>query len=273
MGLTENARITLDGVVKYIEGDGLEQFVEKNLFLKSMNIEVPAMKWSSLNKMAVLSRTMNLDCRGFDQWNKAGRRVKKGAKSAFILVPVTVKKPKEGEAESEGEPEISKLVGFRCCPVFASDQTEGEPLPYEVGKESGFSIDKLPLKAVADHLGIKVCPGLTANAYGFFRPDTKQIVLGTDDITTWFHELGHAIDNEIEGRSDDYAFNEVVAELTSSTLCKTLGYLGHMKHTKAYIKTYKGKAHVAFTLSHAVDRVMKIYEYVAGFMIKIAILV
>ncbi|MHB9152969.1 MAG: zincin-like metallopeptidase domain-containing protein [Spirochaetales bacterium] len=263
MGLTENARITLDGVVKYIEGDGLEQFVEKNLFLRSMNIEVPAMKWSSLNKMAVLARTKNLDCRGFDQWNKAGRRVKKGARSAFILVPVTVKKPKEGEPEAE---QVSKLIGFRCCPVFASDQTEGEPLPYEAGTESGFSIDKLPLKAVADHLGVKVCPGLTTNAYGFFRPDTKQIVLGTDDITTWFHELGHAIDNEIEGKSEDYAFNEVVAELTSSTLCKTLGYKGHLEHTKAYIKEYKGKAHVAFTLSHAVDRVIKIYEYIAGFM-------
>jgi antirestriction protein ArdC len=132
--------------------------------------------------------------------------------------------------------------------------------------ESGFSIDKLPLKAVADHLGVKVCPGLTANAYGFFRPDTKQIVLGTDDITTWFHELGHAIDNEIEGKSEDYAFSEVVAELISSTLCKTLGYNGHLEHTKAYIKEYKGKAHVAFSLSHAVDRVMKVYEYISGFM-------
>lgn len=263
MGLTENARITLDNVVKYIEGDGLEQFVEKSLFYKSMNIEVPAMKWSSLNKMAVLSRTMNLDCRGFDQWNKAGRRVKKGAKSAFILVPVTVKKPKENDTEGD---EVMKLVGFRCCPVFASDQTEGEPLPYEGTEGSRFEIDKLPLKAVADHLGVKVCPGLTVNAYGFFKPESKEIVLGTDDITTWFHELGHAIDNEIEGKSEDYAFNEVVAELTSSTLCKTMGYPGHLEHTKAYIKEYKGKAHVAFTLAHVVDRVLKIFEYITGYM-------
>jgi antirestriction protein ArdC len=264
MGLTENARMTLDNIVKYIEGDGLEQFIEKNLFYKSLNVEVPAMKWSALNRMAVLSRTMNLDCRGFDQWNKAGRRVKKGAKSAFILVPVTVKQPKEGEIEEE----VSKLIGFRCCPVFASDQTEGEPLPYEVGKESGFSIDKLPLKAVADHLGIKVCSGLTVNAYGFFKPDSKEIVLGTDDITTWFHELGHAIDNEIEGKSEDYDFNEVVAELTSSTLCKTMGFKGHLENTKAYIKDYKGKAHIAFTLSHAVERVMKVYCYVAEYITK-----
>jgi antirestriction protein ArdC len=266
MGLTENARLTLDNVVKYIEGDGLAQFVEKNMFYKSMNIEVPAMKWSSLNKMAVLSRTMNLDCRGFDQWNKVGRRVKKGAKSAFILIPVTVKKSKEVEPEAE---EAMKLIGFRCCPVFASDQTEGEPLPYEGLEGKKFEIDKLPLMAVADHLGVKVCPGLTVDAYGFFNPDSKEIVLGTDDITTWFHELGHAVDNEIEGKSEDYAFNEVVAELTSATLCKTMGHSGHLEHTKAYIKEYKGKAHVAFTLTHAVDRVIRIFEYIAWFSVEI----
>jgi len=257
MGLTENARLTLDSVVKYIEGDGLAQFVEKNMFYKSMNIEVPAMRWSSLNKMAVLSRTMNLDCRGFDQWNKVGRRVKKGAKSAFILVPVMAKKP----TEEEGEEMESKLVGFRCCPVFASDQTEGEPLPYEGMEGKRFEIDKLPLKAVADHLGVKVCPGLTVDAYGFFKPDSKEIVLGTDDVTTWFHELGHAIDNEIPGKNEDYAFSEIVAELTSSVLCKTMGYPGHLEHTKAYIKEYNGKAHVAFTLSHAIDRVISILDY------------
>ena len=263
MGLTENARLTLDNVVKYIEGDGLAQFVEKNMFYKSMNIEVPAMKWSSLNKMAVLSRTMNLDCRGFDQWNRVGRRVKKGAKSAFILVPVTVKKPKEGEPEAE---EVMKLVGFRCCPVFASDQTEGEPLPYEGLEGKRFEIDKLPLKAVADHLGVKVCPGLTVDAYGFFKPDSKEIVLGTDDVTTWFHELGHAVDNEIPGKSEDPVFCEVVAELTSSVLCKTMGYRGHIEHTKAYVKEYNGKAHIGFILSHAVDRVMQIIEYTIGYL-------
>lgn len=258
MGLTENAKATMDGIVKYIEGDGLSKFVEKNLFLKSHNLDIPAQKWSSLNRLAVLSKTANLDCRGFNQWKDSGRRIKKGARCAYILVPMMAYKKKDDESSGDDDKQKS-LIGFRCAPVFPSEATEGEPLPYE---EEGFDLTKLPLKDVADHLGVKVSSGITVDAYGFFRPTTKDIVLGTNDVTTWLHELSHAIDNELPDKCDDCDFNEIVAELSSATLCKAMGIGGHLEHTKAYINAYKGKSHVAHALVKAADRVGKIFEYI-----------
>jgi len=85
------------------------------------------------------------DARGFRQWQKVGRRVKKRAKAFYILTPVRKKVPVKVKREEErvndnGEIEVveieetilvDKLVGFKPVPVFRYEDTEGEPLPEE----------------------------------------------------------------------------------------------------------------------------------------------
>jgi hypothetical protein len=57
---------------------------------------IPLHSWSFLNRtVCFLSGTM--DARGFRQWQKANRKVKKGAKAIYILAPMFFKKAEEGE--------------------------------------------------------------------------------------------------------------------------------------------------------------------------------
>lgn len=89
-------------------------------------------------------------------------------------------------------------------------------------------------------------------------------MLATDDVTTFFHELSHAVDHRLPGQNADYAFGECVAELTSCCLCHLYGLLSHQSRTKAYIQSYQGTAHVAFEIIHVIERVMAIYEFPGG---------
>src|SRR5690606_34044420 len=97
-----------------------------------------------------------LDCRGFKQWEQAGRKVKKGSKAVYIFRPHTIKKK-----DDEGE-EKRVCIGFSAVPVFAASSTEGnENLPgyapqvlpplLEVARNMGVSVSYTPLSA--DRLG------------------------------------------------------------------------------------------------------------------------
>lgn len=88
--------------------------------------DVPCRKWSWHNQLiAALCGTT--DARGFRQWEGAKRKVKKGSKAIWILAPC-VKKIKDKNDHGE-EMDRNILFGFRGIPVFAVEDTEGEPLP------------------------------------------------------------------------------------------------------------------------------------------------
>jgi hypothetical protein len=58
---------------------------------------------------------------GFDQWRKAGRRVKKGGQSVQIFVPLGIRRL---NAEPDGEPDAESPTGFTVASVFDITQTE-----------------------------------------------------------------------------------------------------------------------------------------------------
>ena len=130
---------------------------------------------------------------------------------------------------------------------------------------NAFDPSRFPLYQVAVAIGVTVKASMTFNAYGYFQKHDKSITLGTDDVTTWMHELSHAVDAALPGKSEDYAFNEVIAELSSCFLCSLYGLPHHEQHTKAYIESYKGRSPVAFKIANAVDRVLEIYSYIAKY--------
>ncbi|MCX5758752.1 MAG: M48 family peptidase, partial [Candidatus Hydrogenedentes bacterium] len=88
--------------------------------------DVPCRKWSWHNQLiAALCGTT--DARGFRQWDEVKRKVKKGSKAVWILAPCakTIK-----DKNVKGEEVVRRvLFGFRGIPVFAVEDTEGEPLP------------------------------------------------------------------------------------------------------------------------------------------------
>lgn len=268
--MTEKAREILDSVVKQISSETTSKFVSDRLF--SDGADIPMRRWSILNQFVVhLGKTM--DARGIRQWNEVGRKVVKGAKALYILVPIMVPRSKlKGKPNvqtkvpplkcSSDEDEGPVLAGFKGMPVFRVEDTVGVPLPYQE-KIRAFDPGTLPLIEVAGKLGVTVRAGFTTSFSGAYSSQNKEIILGTDNELTFLHELSHAVDDTLPGKSKDYAFNEVVAELSSCFLGSLYGIKVDIASTKAYIETYAGAAHVAFKVMEALSRVEKIYEVVA----------
>ena len=183
--------------------------------------DIPSAKWSILNRMVMfLSGTS--DARGFLQWQTAGRKIKKGSRAIYILVPF-IKKVENDEGD-----ERKKLWGFGCKPVFRVEDTEGEPLDYEQTE-----LPSLPLieRAEAWGISVKAIPG-NYLCNGYYLPDRKEIALATPEEKTFFHELSHAAHEQVIGKlkPDENPIQEIVAELSAQVLCRIVGktdkYLG-----------------------------------------------
>jgi hypothetical protein len=175
-----------------------------------------------------------MDARGFRQWQKADRKVKKGAKALYILAPMFFKKEEDGE-------EALVLGGFKPVPVFRSEDTEGEPLDYEV-----IELPDLPLLELTEEWGITIknIPG-SFRYYGFYSDKRKEIGLATKEECVFFHELSHCAHARLKGglKPGQDPREEIVADLSAQALCRLVGksdgkYLGN---TYRYIEKYAEK--------------------------------
>jgi hypothetical protein len=187
------------------------------------NDEVPCRKWSWHNQLLVaLSGTS--DARGIRQWNTVGRKLKKGCKGIWILAPCikTIR-----DKNDKGEEEKKNIVyGFKGIPVFAVEDTEGNPVPGNERYDEW--VRNLPLVKVAEGWGIHVgtYSGEGRDALGYFQFGTgrKAIMLGTENLSTWAHELVHAADHHLTKLVDDRNLLEIIAELGSAILLEAIGY-------------------------------------------------
>ncbi|GHU30189.1 hypothetical protein FACS1894172_02900 [Spirochaetia bacterium] len=260
------AKEILDDLVMKITSDTVARYVNDTLFAD--DADIPCRKWSDLNRFSVVLAGTN-DARGIRQWNKVGRRVKKGAHAFYIFVPLIypAKQKNQGDSgETDEETEQSQdddtKIFFKLMPVFRVEDTEGAPLDYET-KIKSFDVSSLPLIEVAKSLGVTVAAGLTLDCAGSYRPKTKHITLGSTNPQVFLHELSHAVDYTLPNRKEnDYAFGEVIAELSSAFLGSLYGVKVDIGSTKAYIESWSGKGHVAFKVMEALKRVEEIYHYI-----------
>lgn len=212
--------------------------------IEEKTIDKPSNKWSLGNQMIMYANGTN-DARGYRQWEEVGRHVKKGAKAFYILAPVyktrkikeTVLVEQDGQqVEQEIEREVTVLVGFKEVPVFRYEDTEGRPLPVV-----DYTPKVLPpLVNVAEKFGVKITyTPFTGRFYGYYRPDTKDIVLCSHDVEVFFHELAHAIHGTIRPlKGGQHADQEIVAETVAAVLCEIYGFRGYHWHAYEYIKGY-----------------------------------
>lgn len=204
----------------------------------------PSAYWSLGNQLICLLHGTS-DARGFGQWKEVGRHVSKGAKAFYILAPIVRKIRETDDAGVESERPI--VSGFKGVPVFAFEDTEGDPLEY-----TSYDPPALPpLYDVAQRLGLSVeYRPFVRDFYGFYSPTRAAIVLCTHEEETFFHELAHAAHREVlRGRGEDLragqdARQEIVAELVAAVLGRLFG-----KHYEAnaadYIRHYSGDGNVA----------------------------
>lgn len=217
--------------------------------------DIPAAKWSLCNRTLMFFAGTS-DGRGFAQWKRANRSVKKGSKAFYILAPRFARK------ENDDGEEETFLAGFLAVPVFRCEDTEGEPLDYQK-----IELPKLPLIEVAEEWGIsvKAIPG-NYRHYGYFRESNKEIALATKDEVVFFHELSHAAHAKVLGKlkkGQDWK-QEIVAELSASVLCQMVGKDGdkYLGNAYQYIDSYAKKAKV--TAISACFKVMGDVEKVLG---------
>lgn len=223
--------------------------------------ESPSTSWSWLNRLTI-ALNGHTYARGFRQWQKVGRSVKKGERACSILIPI--KKwvsTTETDAETGEEKKVrfQITVGFKGIPVFGFSQTEGDDLPGH--REARAHIDHLPLVDVARSWGIKIDPfnAATRPHLGLYNPGSRKIGLGVKNLSTWAHELMHAADHRVQGdiQPGQRADQEIVAELGGAVLLECLGYEDESDRGGCweYIQSYAENSKKAIKLAtELVDR-------------------
>ena len=230
--MNEKVQSVLNSILDQFKSGQIPDSVAFSVYPAPKNI--PLHTWSFLNRtVCFLSGTM--DARGFRQWQKANRYVKKGANAIYILAPMFFKKEEDGE-------ESLVLGGFKPVAVFRSEDTEGEPLDYEVTE-----LPDLPLLKLAKEWGITVknIPG-NFRYYGFYSDKRKEIGLATEEECVFFHELAHSAHARLKGglKPGQDPREEILADLSAKALCNLVGksdgskYLGN---TYRYIEEYAAK--------------------------------
>lgn len=269
--MRQKAQEILDRIVDLVLADGARGYLKSQLKLFTQGEELPCSRWSVLNRLLTYAAG-TVDARGIRQWREVGRYIKKGSHAFYIFTPI-IRRQKKVIERGDGEESDEQLIsGYRLCPVFRVEDTEGKELLYQKRMRE-FSLDALPLIEVARALGVTVEKQLLASAAGCFNPARKTILLSCSSPQVFLHELSHAVDSHLgnAGKADDkeaYALGEVVAELSSAFLASLYNVPCDIDNTRAYIKSWSGTTHVAFALSHAIERVLAIYTYITQFTSK-----
>ena len=197
--------------------------------------DIPSAKWSIGNRVLQFLADTS-DARGFRQWQKADRKVKKGSKAFCILGPNTRVIKETDDNGTEAEKTI--VTGFHAIPVFRAEDTDGEPLPYEPATPP-------PLADVAERFGLSVSYQTFASKYyGYYQGGSKRIVLATHESKVFFHELAHAAHERIEGdlKGGQVPSQEIIAELTAATLAQMYCPDVNLGFSYEYVKSYAEKS-------------------------------
>jgi hypothetical protein len=207
--------------------------------------DVPCRRWSWHNQLLV-ALCGTVDARGIRQWNRAGRKVKKGSSAIWILAPCIRKITDESDDDRERERQI--IYGFRSVPVFAVEDTEGEALPDGDDRYDSWVRD-LPLLEVAADWGIHVGTYTHAgeNPLGYYRyasNGSQAVMLGVENLATWAHELVHAADHRLTGLKGARWHKEIVAELGGAILlaCLNRPHEADLGGAYSYIASYAREA-------------------------------
>ncbi|MBY7933102.1 ArdC family protein [Vibrio furnissii] len=182
----------------------------------------------------------------YKQAQEMGGQVRKGEKSTQIVFYKQVKKEDE-----QGKEEIIPIM--KTYAIFNLDQIDGiespvivEPKPIDTNDYSQYSHVEQVITDTGANIIVK---GIKA----FYRPSADFIVMpekhlfksAADYFATKLHELSHwtgakhRLDRKGGNSFGDeaYAFEELVAELSSAFLCADLSVVGEVQHA-SYIANW-----------------------------------
>jgi hypothetical protein len=252
-----------------LNSENVHGFLNKKLFI--LPDTVPSTKWSLLNQFRMY-KLGTMDARGFDQWKKVGRFVKKGCKSKKILVPVFGEE--EEKNEDTGKIEAKKVLKyFKGVSVFAVEDTKGDDLDYmeELKEYEERKVDNLPLLDIAEKMDIPVNYSMTSGGeYGSYHwngltGEATGIKLCTDAEQTFYHELAHAIDHKVNANAFGkvQSLDEITAEFTACYLAGVYGKEANMLYTRNYVQSWSKQIKPVDKLFKCLERALNIVMYIA----------
>lgn len=258
MKLSAKAQAALGNMVQRFESGDISPIVEVARIRRDPS--APSYKWTFKNQVIAYAQTNTLDCRGYKQWQEAGRQVRKGENASFILGPVTIKKTRKDQDGEEEERSV--CVGFHAIPVFSYHQTDGDQdtaIRYEPRQLP-------PLADVAENLGISIRFGPMLDALGSASVQGTRITLGSNDVRTFFHELAHCCHARIEGElnAGQDKEQETIAEFTACVLASMYGH-DYTGNAWEYIKGYhEDPIQAIYTALGTIEQVLGVIEENAG---------
>jgi len=195
----------------------------------------------------------------FNKWKELSRCVKAGEKSHISIFAPIIKKDKNDDGTEE-----TKLVGYRMVPIFAYEQTSGEPLAYDHNSTECMDVPYTKVLKVAEELsGVAVVEEITGNARGY-TDGTKLVVSSmsndVDKTKTLIHELGHKLLHTSKAgikREVSQSAMEVEAESIGYLVMSFLGLEFNL--SKAYVANYAAGIGEARTdlIIRCADKVIK----------------
>jgi hypothetical protein len=117
--------------------DGIAQLTSSDMWCSWLAMQARFHKYSFSNTVLILAQHPTATrVAGFRTWRQLGRQVQRGQQAIWILAPVTRRLNDQCE-DIDRVPLARTVVAFRAVPVFAEDQTSGEPLPEVCHRLSG----------------------------------------------------------------------------------------------------------------------------------------
>lgn len=205
----------------------------------------------------------------FKQCQAAGGRVRKGEKGTHLIFWKFIDGKQEEGEEAVTTPEGTtsyrgkpgKKAFARFFVVFNAEQCEGleqlkvvSPTSESIQGELGAIVSRLGARVV--HGGDRAC---YVPAFDVINMPVASDFRAEDDYrSTLLHELAHwtghttRLARDMKGRFGDesYAFEELVAELSSAFSCAQLGITAKLQHAEYignWLKVLKGDKHAIFT--------------------------
>lgn len=204
----------------------------------------------------------------FKDWESKGRKIKKGEKALWMLMPVSyVKKGQESLPESEREPGVFFAAKPRW---FSISQTEGQELPELDSKGTIGAIDESSLLSQLDIAKVPF-DSLDGNIQGWASKRTIAInPLAAMPEKTLFHEIAHVL----LGHTEEGTFShdektpknlmEVEAESVAYLVLASLNVPG-LEYPRGYIQGWLGNGESipeksAKKIMNVADKILKTIE-------------
>lgn len=213
----------------------------------------------------------------FKQWNDKDVSVKKGEKSSIIRVPIPVKRIDEDGIDTS-------FIFFKGVHVFNADQVDGyDDKSFNDSPNENTIMDIAEVDKFIENTGavIKIEGDQARYNYGediIFMP-LKELFVKTETSSStecWYsailHEIAHwtgiekRLNRNFSNDMDAYAFEELVAEISSVFLCKQLGVnnefrIDHAQYIKHWIDILKKDNKLIYK---AAGEANKVAQYLNG---------